>query len=1117
MNRKFTLVLLIIFIINLLQGQEWQTIPGPLSSLGIGSNNKSAKHYVGYIYGFQGASVQREIVIKLRNRIVPGLPQFNLYESISSPFDTGFLSTDFVMKVAASGDLYMYFGGSSELQSEARVGKYNGNNWQDLGNFQSANSTDLLNNKTLAVTDSGIPYLGLNEVTNSTSNVDGDGIFRYNGNSWEPVGAENFPSGVAHTSKIFFDSEETPHVFYNNGQLVLLKFNGDSWDTIDNNSIDEEFDEVFEIAFGASNRLYAMGLNKDLNQHVVKFFDGVQWIDTNFFGVTSEMKIDGLGVPIVSGNNEGRFFVQRFESNEWVELGTPNWIDNLAIDGEGHVILLRGQAGSYPGFETQFFDGQFVDTESPVITECNELSIENNDLGMCSSVINLTPPIAIDNLTNSANIILEAVRSDGLDLEDPFSVGETTIIWTAIDETGNRSNPCEQTVRVIDEEIPLAICSDVTIELNSEGTVSISPELIDGGSTDNCGVVSLELSKNVFLIEDIGNNPVTLTVTDNSGNSVTCNAIVTIIEPVFEECTDVLPNEDVVIQLPEGRPFLGIDEVFGTDNITNGSSCALGLRNNNIDEPFANYRIPINLSTNEIRAGDELFISIDGYSLEGIARIEILQNNTPNQAIFSNTFNGDWTTASTTIVVPSGLNSLDIWLYSNYLSSNPGTAYYDNLTVINLSDSSTNSAPTAIAGNDQTLTDTDNNGSELVTLDGSESFDLDGSIVGYSWSDSEGEIANTVRPVVDLPVGVNIITLTVFDNQGLSDSDEVLIIIEQVEDNQAPIANAGANRTITDTDGNGSEDVVLNGAESFDADGSIVSYSWKINDNEIGSGLSPTVNLPLGINNIELIVTDNLGAIGVDTVIITVVEETADCPDVLVNENSNIILPTGAGFLGIDTVEGTSKNTNNSPCALIISNSDIGQPFANYRIPIDLSSYGISPGDRLFISLDGNSSLGVSRIEVNQNNQPNSSLASNTFTGGWSTFSATIVVPAGINSLDLWLYSNYLSNASGQGLYDNLIVENLDSQSNLEAIPKLQVRVHPNAAKETVNMTFDRLVDLQQIQIFDLGGKLVRIIQTGGLKENYEFTVDDLPNGTYIIKAINDEGDFFTERVAVLH
>jgi WD40 repeat protein len=86
----------------------------------------------------------------------------------------------------------------------------------------------------------------------------------------------------------------------------------------------------------------------------------------------------------------------------------------------------------------------------------------------------------------------------------------------------------------------------------------------------------------------------------------------------------------------------------------------------------------------------------------------------------------------------------------------------------------------------------------------------------------------------------------------------------------APIAAAGADQTVSDSNHNGSEVVTLNGSGSQDTDGTIVSYSWTENGVQIATGVSPQVTLAVGTHTILLTITDNDGAAGGDVVVITV-------------------------------------------------------------------------------------------------------------------------------------------------------------------------------------------------------------------------------------------------------
>ncbi len=90
-----------------------------------------------------------------------------------------------------------------------------------------------------------------------------------------------------------------------------------------------------------------------------------------------------------------------------------------------------------------------------------------------------------------------------------------------------------------------------------------------------------------------------------------------------------------------------------------------------------------------------------------------------------------------------------------------------------------NQPPVADAGPDQTVTDSDGNGTEQVTLDGSGSSDPDGSIISYVWSEGVTQIATGVNPTVDLAAGAHTITLTVTDNDSATNTDEVVINVNQ--------------------------------------------------------------------------------------------------------------------------------------------------------------------------------------------------------------------------------------------------------------------------------------------------------------------------------------------------
>jgi thermitase len=109
----------------------------------------------------------------------------------------------------------------------------------------------------------------------------------------------------------------------------------------------------------------------------------------------------------------------------------------------------------------------------------------------------------------------------------------------------------------------------------------------------------------------------------------------------------------------------------------------------------------------------------------------------------------------------------------------------------------TNLPPTANAGPDQSVTDTDGDGSVLVDLDGGASSDPDGSIVAYEWREGATVLATTAGASVWLPVGVHTLTLQVTDNVGAVDTDTVVVTV--VPDNYAPSASDTSASTVVGT------------------------------------------------------------------------------------------------------------------------------------------------------------------------------------------------------------------------------------------------------------------------------------------------------------------------------
>jgi PKD repeat protein len=158
---------------------------------------------------------------------------------------------------------------------------------------------------------------------------------------------------------------------------------------------------------------------------------------------------------------------------------------------------------------------------------------------------------------------------------------------------------------------------------------------------------------------------------------------------------------------------------------------------------------------------------------------------------------------------------------------------------------------------------------QTVTLDGSDSSDSDGNIESYAWKKDNTTLGtNSTLSYIPTTSGTHTISLTVTDDGNASGSADINISAT-VSDNVAPIANAGADRTVDIND-----TVALSGSSSTDSDGSISSYKWS----QDGVEISTTENFDYnrteteGNYTIVLEVTDDQGAKDEDTLIITVQE-----------------------------------------------------------------------------------------------------------------------------------------------------------------------------------------------------------------------------------------------------
>jgi len=122
-------------------------------------------------------------------------------------------------------------------------------------------------------------------------------------------------------------------------------------------------------------------------------------------------------------------------------------------------------------------------------------------------------------------------------------------------------------VNVQDTIAPSAICRDLSINVASNGDVSITTLDVDNGSFDNCLSPTLSLSKTSFDCTNLGTNIVTLTATKN-GQSSTCTSTVTV--------SDIIPPVALCKNATVTLDGAGAGSITTTTS-DNGSSDNCGL------------------------------------------------------------------------------------------------------------------------------------------------------------------------------------------------------------------------------------------------------------------------------------------------------------------------------------------------------------------------------------------------------------------------------------------------------------------------------------------------------------------------------------------------------------
>ncbi len=671
------------------------------------------------------------------------------------------------------------------------------------------------------------------------------------------------------------------------------------------------------------------------------------------------------------------------------------------------------------------------------------------------------------------NCLIASIALDSTSF-DCSEVGTNTVTLTVSDVNGNVATGTA-IVNVMDTLNPTVAVQDLTVYLDANGEVTITPAMVDNGSTDNCGIASLSLDSTHFVCGEIGANPVVLTATDANGNSASGTAIITVLDTLAPSVV----TQDIIVYLDANG-----EVTITPAMVDNGSVDNCGI--------------------------DFQFLDSTHFDCGEIG---------PNTVILTSTdLFGNSDTASAIVTVMDTLDptvitqDITIYLDANGEASTTAAAInngsFDNCGINTVTLDSTDFDCSEVGANTVVLTITDVNGnsdtaSAIVTVLDT----LDPTVITQDitiYLDANGEASTTAAAInngsfdncgINTVVldstnfncnetGANTVTLTVTDDNGnIATATAVVTVLDTI----APDLTVASNTAVCATD----------------AAGTVVSFTNLASDNCDTLGIVQTAGLPsgsvfpIGITTNVFEVSDPSGNVTTDSFSVEVYAfpvlsidaigtlcETAD--EVSLNG-----LPAGGVFSG-DGVTGNSFD----PTAVDAGNQEIVYTYTTPENCVYNTNIFVTVRENPVVELGSFPDSICLELEVVA--CPVATPAGGVYSGPGVDSILFFTETAGIG--EHWITYTFEDQYGCVGFDSTLatVYQCIDPLS-VDALPvsSFESKVYPNPNRGTFTVEHNHSEPLE-LRIFSADGALVRYIPA--LQNQEEVTLDQWSQGMFFLQ-----------------